>query len=131
MTVLQDLDQTEDLLLLREIFSADGAVWAYSLHEKYRLSPGQIFSAATKLQSLGLASFIEAEADFQIRLSGIGAVFCVANADAIWTERNAYWKQQFPERFGTEPAEKFIYYCPPEFAKRTGQKEFGYRPGEV
>jgi len=108
MTALLHLDQTEDLLVLREIFSSGGAASAYSLHQKYRLSPGQIFSAANKLQALGLASFVETETDFQVRLSSTGAVFCVANADAIWTERSPYWKQGVPERFEIETPDKWL-----------------------
>jgi hypothetical protein len=51
------LDKTEDRLILTELFKANGQLGAYLLHEKYKLSPGQIYSSVSKLHRLGVAHF--------------------------------------------------------------------------
>jgi hypothetical protein len=118
MSLLSILDQTEDTVVLRELFATDGTVSAYDLHRRHRYSPGQIYSAAQKLLKLGLVEVVEDPSGFLIKISEAGADFCVANAGRIWSDRALHWKGALPDRFESADRAVNVYYCPQDWAKR-------------
>jgi hypothetical protein len=112
MTDLRDIGQPEDILLLRELFASEQPVATYTLHEKYRLSPGQVFAASSKLVRLGLVEFVDRDNDFQVSISDRGREFVIANASHIWARRDLYWKQKLPEKYARKRVSRGVYYCP-------------------
>jgi hypothetical protein len=104
-----ELDQTEDRLTLAELFRSGGEIDVYDLHQKYRLSPGQIVSVMSKLAGLGIA---RAEGT-KLALSTYGVQFVLARADLIWgTNEQRHWKSALPEKYANLVREEQILYCP-------------------
>jgi hypothetical protein len=111
---MTELDQTEDRLTLAELFRADGGLEAYTLHEKYRLSPGQIFSAMTKLEQLRIAKIDGS----RIQLTAFGLKFAIARADLIWgAGEQRQWRSQLPNKYADQLSPKQALYCPRHFLR--------------
>jgi hypothetical protein len=113
------LTQTEDRLTLAELFRSSGSLDPYVLHKQYELSPGQIYSAISKLQQLGIAHFDGSS----ITLTEYGYLFSVANAHLIWdkVDRRA-WLKTLPDKYASLPAPSGIYYCPRRFSKEYNEQ---------
>ncbi len=113
------LDETEDRITLAELFKSGGRIDPYLLHERFKLSPGQVLSALDKIISLGIA-----RADGPIiELTAYGYQYAIACADQIWVpETRRSWVEQMPDRFLMLPVPKQIYYCPPKYSKTFGKE---------
>src|SRR5687767_1553858 len=107
------LSATEDRLVLRDLHQSGGTINLYELHKRYRLSPGQIFSACEKLRTMGLAE----RNGLTLQETEKGFAYCVTAAHDIWTAVDQPEWKSIPEKIKPRSEVGAALYCPRSWAK--------------
>lgn len=88
---MTDLSSIDRELLSEIINSETGELNLYRLHEKFRLSPGQILSSVLKFKERNILEMID---EMNVRLTDTGRGWLIDNRRSLFLqERNRYWRE--------------------------------------
>jgi len=81
---------TEEVILLRDLFSVKEEVQIYHFHEEYQLSPGQLLRVIKKYEQAGIIEFNVEKLTIKMTEEGRKSVF--EKRKGIFFNRQEYWK---------------------------------------